>query len=300
MEFQTKFSTVKLPNGETYAYREAGDSLNSKVLICLHGSLEGSRVFTHIVPYLSESFRIIAVDLRAHGHSSYNRELESLSDFTEDIKEFCDVLGFRKAYFFGRGIGGCVSLTLAANYPEYVEGIILHSFIGLKGTPCYKVDESGKDTSVRTDSREECMTHPHATLLRDIVAKQNARLVGVLIQTRNFLGKAKPTPEELQERVEDYLVCKCSALIVLLVNFFNITTENNGACQGTGEICKVQCPVLILHGAKNVIIPCEEAKITKKWLGDKAELKLFPEGAHMLSNDFPEEVSDLMKKFCRV
>jgi len=299
MQSQPEVNTVKLPNGETYAYREAGDANNSRVLICLHGGMESSRAFTHLFPLLSDSFRVIAIDARGHGQSSYNKELESYDCLTEDVRQFLEVLGIKKAWFLGRSVGGGVSMKLAANYPDLVEGIILHSSIGIQGFICPKADENGKDTAERATTRDECINHPHSLMLADVVAKKNTEIITMLHEKRYYCGKAQPVPEDLQAKVDDYLCCKVTPIYVYLTNFFNISSEHNGVVQGTGEVDKIKCPVLILHGEKSVIIKVEEAKRTKEWFGDRAELKIFPEAGHLISQDHPDEVSDLIKKFCK-
>ncbi len=300
MQSQTEVHTVQLPCGETYAYRQAGDVNNSRVLICLHGGMESSKAFTHLLPLLSDSFRIIAIDARGHGDSSYHKEVDSYDCLTQDVREFLEVLGIKKAWFIGRSVGGGVSMKLAANYPDLVEGIILHSSIGLQGFICPKADENGKDTAERASTRDECINHPHSLMLADVVAKKNSDMVKWLHEKRYYCGKAQPVPEDLEEKVDDYMTCKVVPIYVYLTNFFNISNEHNGVTQGTGEVDKIKCPVLIIHGEKSVIIKVEEAKRTKEYFGDRAELKVFPDAGHLISQDHPEEVSDLIKQFCKV
>jgi len=66
--------------------------------------------------------------------------------------------------------------------------------------------------------------------------------------------------------------------------------------KGTGEIGKIKCKVLILHGQKDTV-PKAESENTKKLLGDLAELKIFEDAGHMLLEDYPEEAIACMKDF---
>ena len=80
---QTDFKTLDLPNGETIAYREAGDS--SKVLVFLHCFGGSSILYRSYFSKFTDKFRVIAFDLRGHGNSSFNTKMVKIEDLVEDI-----------------------------------------------------------------------------------------------------------------------------------------------------------------------------------------------------------------------
>src|SRR5688500_9335274 len=99
MDTHSEVKTVHLLNGETYAYREAGNA--SRVLLLVHGAFASSLFWASFMSKFADEFRVIAVDLRGHGYSSYNTPPTSLNDLTEDLKLFVDVLGLSKFFLMG-------------------------------------------------------------------------------------------------------------------------------------------------------------------------------------------------------
>ena len=100
MEVDFERKTIDLRNGETYAYTELGTS-NTQTLVLIHGAFASSRAFQHCFLQLSKNFHIFALDLRGHGHSSYNQILSSHDDFVIDLKQFTEALNIGKFYILG-------------------------------------------------------------------------------------------------------------------------------------------------------------------------------------------------------
>ncbi len=59
---------VLLSNGQHLAYVEMGDPRGTPVIL-IHGYTDNARDWVPLIPYLSRSFRLIAVDIRGHGRS---------------------------------------------------------------------------------------------------------------------------------------------------------------------------------------------------------------------------------------
>lgn len=52
-------------------------------------------------PYLN----VYAIDLRGYGESTYNKQLESVDDFAEDLKLFFDEIKLKKFSLAGLSLG---------------------------------------------------------------------------------------------------------------------------------------------------------------------------------------------------
>jgi pimeloyl-ACP methyl ester carboxylesterase len=83
--------------------------------------------------------RVLALDLRGFGHSSYNTRVESISDFADDIAYFCEVLGLTalRPTIIGWSLGGCVVMALASKYPNLTNRFVLVASASVKGFPLY-------------------------------------------------------------------------------------------------------------------------------------------------------------------
>ncbi len=64
---------ILLSNGETLAYREEG--VGEKILLLIHGNMSSSKHWDILVKKLCDKYRIIAVDMRGFGGSTYNNPI---------------------------------------------------------------------------------------------------------------------------------------------------------------------------------------------------------------------------------
>jgi pimeloyl-ACP methyl ester carboxylesterase len=101
-------------------------------LIALHGGLGSTAMFSPILPALAREFRVIAVDLQAHGRTADIDRPMRLETMAEDIAALMQHLGLQQADLIGYSLGGGVALRLAIQHPKAVRKLVLIS------TPCKK------------------------------------------------------------------------------------------------------------------------------------------------------------------
>lgn len=82
---------VSLSNGETIAYQEVGRQ-NAEILVLIHGNMTSSQHWDLVIEKLQDQYHIYALDLRGFGQSTYNKAIDSIQDFAEDVKLFIDQL----------------------------------------------------------------------------------------------------------------------------------------------------------------------------------------------------------------
>jgi pimeloyl-ACP methyl ester carboxylesterase len=104
-------------------YGPQGDPL---VLIHGGGSTIGTS-FGNVLPALAREFRVIAVEMQGHGHTSDREGAESFEQDADDIAALLHYLHLPRALFFGFSNGGNVALQLAARHSELTTGLILAS-----------------------------------------------------------------------------------------------------------------------------------------------------------------------------
>ena len=297
METNSNKKVILLPNGETYAYLESGIS-NPTTLLLLHGAFTSSAAFQLCFSQLSTSLHIIAIDFRGHGHSSYNQALLSHDDFVADLKQFTEALSLEKFYLLGWSMGGGIAMKFAAQYPEKTQGVILINSASPKGFSIYKHDENGVQTQERARTKEEVSQTPYAKFVREAVEKKDREGMKGMLENYYFTGKNKMRPEIEEILIEAWLECRCADILPYNSNTFNISDENNGVNDGTGEILKIKCKMLVLHGDKDAGASVKDVEYIKEKLGDLVELKVFEDAGHFVLEDCFDESIDLVKKFC--
>lgn len=111
-------------------YREFGEG---QPLIILHGLFGFSDNWQTHAKRLSSYYRVILVDLRNHGHSSWSDEF-SYQLMVDDIYELVNDLGLTKFILMGHSMGGKAAMTFAQQHENMLDKLIVVD-MGVKGYP---------------------------------------------------------------------------------------------------------------------------------------------------------------------
>jgi len=101
------------------------DGGTGPVLICLPGWPQTWYSYRAIAPQLAAHFRVIVVDIRGMGSSAMPLAGYDKKTMATDVYEMMRKLGITKAHVLGHDIGGMVAASLAHNFPDVVESLIL-------------------------------------------------------------------------------------------------------------------------------------------------------------------------------
>ena len=115
--------SVALAGGPTLAVQEWGRP-DGAVLLMLHGIGSSHADWRHFAPLVGQRFRVVAVDLRGHGESSWPGEY-SLELMRNDVIRLLTELGIYGVIPFGHSTGGLVGFLLAATRPDLVRALVL-------------------------------------------------------------------------------------------------------------------------------------------------------------------------------
>jgi len=95
-------------------------------LILLHGGLGNAGYWENQIPVLAEKYKVIAVDSRGQGRSTYSEQPIGYSLMASDVIALMDYLGIEKANIVGWSDGGIIGLDLAINHPERLHKLIAY------------------------------------------------------------------------------------------------------------------------------------------------------------------------------
>lgn len=116
-------SHVMEVNGTQLHFVDGGGE--GQVLICLPGWPQTWYSYRSVALPLADHFRVIVVDIRGMGSSATPASGYDKKTMATDVYELMRLLGIGRAYVMGHDIGGMVACSLAHNYPEVVERLIL-------------------------------------------------------------------------------------------------------------------------------------------------------------------------------
>jgi pimeloyl-ACP methyl ester carboxylesterase len=122
MAKQGQFATV---NGMKMYYEIHG---TGKPLVLIHGG--GSTVestYGRILPMLATKYKVIGVELQAHGHTADRDKPLSFEQDADDVAELLKQLKIESADIMGFSNGGTTALQIAIRHPKLVNKLILAS-----------------------------------------------------------------------------------------------------------------------------------------------------------------------------
>lgn len=263
----SKFENLKrvsLSNGETLTYREEG--VGEKILLLIHGNMSSSKHWDILVEKLKDKFKLIAVDMRGFGGSSYNNPINSLNDFAKDIEEVLSILNINKCSVIGWSTGGGVALELTANIKEKIEKVILLESVGIKGYPIPRKDENGQPTYELLKTKEEIAEDPiQVKPVLDALATKNKEFYRALWNAAIYTHN-KPEDNFYEEYLEDMLTQRNLVDVDYALATFNMTNESNGVNEGSNRCELIEAPVLILQGDRDYVVPMSMAEDTNRFL----------------------------------
>lgn len=110
-------------DGVSLSYTDTGHGDPPVLLIHAWG---GDRSFMEPqFRHLSQTRRVIAVDLRGHGHSGKPDSGYEMDVFVSDLTWLCERLRVRRPIVIGHSLGGMVALALEGTHPGFVSALVL-------------------------------------------------------------------------------------------------------------------------------------------------------------------------------
>ncbi len=244
---------VQLKNGETYAYLEKG---SGKPLILIHGNLSSSVYYLPLIERLPENIRVIALDLRGFGDSSYTQKFDSLANLATDIQLFMSELKINKAVIAGWSLGGGVAMEFASRYPRSTEKLILINSTTHKGYPIFKKDKN--NMPILTEgykSKDELATDPlQVKPILEAIATENTFFMSYIYDLTIYTHH-KPTPEANQLYIKETMKQRCLVDADYALACLNMSDTPNLYSKGDGSIKQVKAETLMFWGTLDKTVP---------------------------------------------
>ncbi len=94
-------------------------------VILLHGWLGSWGLWQETMTFLGQYYRTYALDFWGFGESGKKRNTYQVQDFVSLVNQFMEQLGIMQAPLVGHSMGGTVSLSVALQYPERVQKVVI-------------------------------------------------------------------------------------------------------------------------------------------------------------------------------
>jgi pimeloyl-ACP methyl ester carboxylesterase len=265
-------------DGMTVHFQEFGDRAHP-TLFLIHGYTASTYVWHTVAPMLAAAnFHVVAADLIGFGYSEKPRSFDySIASHARVLTRLMDRLGIGRAAVVGSSYGGAVALTIALDYPERVERLVL----------------------VDAVSNDEVLNHPLLRL---------AAIPGVGELLAPFLVDSKAL---LKYRMQNTLAPENHFLITEdrldsvhrpqsaadAHHSFLATARAWDACRVLDDAKCIAQPTLLIWGEKDTVIPIRDGEMLFDAIPD-SRLVVLKNCGHIPQEERPEIFVDLVTEFC--
>ncbi len=241
-------------SNERVAYLDEGKG--EKIILLIHGNQSSSIHYTPLIELLENDYRVIAPDMRGYGDTTYNKKsFSSISEWNELIQEFCDVLNIKPSAVAGWSTGGAAAMDLATDRQDLVKKLILIDSLSFRGHPYFKRNENGAIYGATYSSQEEMANDMPLKITGIWAETKDFKHMGGLWDKLIYTAGHHPNDEDNEIYLEETCKQKCMPESYWALSTFNISDTPSLYAKGNSKIHKINQPVLMFWGRKDMAIP---------------------------------------------
>ena len=269
---------ITTPDGRIISFADFGQDNKTAAFYCHGGPGSRNAAKGNSDKDKENLIRYIGVDRPGYGNTT-PLPGRTISDWTDDLLMLADHLKIEKFYMIGVSTGGSYSLATAARFPNRVLGVLVccgmsdmrwasenatmagvEQYLGLSREEAYElaVKDMGEDGSKMLSNDDE--TGESNLSPPDLLYLQNPENI------KRFISDDATFAQGVTGYADDRLA-DCSA-------------------QGWSsfDVNNIVCPVNIIHGEMDTIVPVEHAHNTAKIVKD-TDLKIYSDHGHLSISD---------------
>ncbi|HEY2141492.1 MAG TPA: alpha/beta fold hydrolase [Solirubrobacteraceae bacterium] len=248
----------------------------------VHGITSNSATWGRVMPYLARHFTVIAPDLIGHGESAKPKGDYSLGAHASGVRDLLVALGHDRATFVGHSLGGGIAMTVAYQFPERCERLVL-------------VDSGGLGREVNLLLR--AATLPGSELVLPLLAATRlldaARFAGGVL---NRLGLRAGTDVEEIARGHATLIDR-EARAAFVHTLRAVVDPGGQRIDASDRLYLAKhIPFLLIWGERDSIIPVSHGHAAHAQVPG-SRLEIFPNAGHFPQLDEPQRFLDVLTDF---
>lgn len=243
-------------------------------LLLLHGFASSIYSWAHVIPELSKTHDVVAVDLPPFGASEVRSDVSG-AQYVTLVPLLMDRLELPKATLVGNSLGGGVAALVAARHPDRVERLVLIDAAG------FNLASSERPWLLRLLS-----LWPAPGLIEHLSGRRALVTLGL---NQVFHDDRKVD----REKIEEYFAPLARPGMIRALQELLSSAHGMGLPEALGQ---VQAPTLVIWGREDRWIPVEHAdRFAAAIPGAR---KAVIEGCgHVPQEERPDEVLRLMREF---
>ncbi|MEL7481892.1 MAG: alpha/beta fold hydrolase [Pseudomonadota bacterium] len=268
-------------DGQTLAYTDHGDG---PALVLLHGVPTSSWMYRKLIPELQAEFRVITVDFLGYGSSDKPNGDVVYTDVAQAdrVTALMDHLGISEYALLVHDMGGLVGWELMRSHPNAVShAVILNTIVG---------DDGFNQPNMEAGAMTRTLMSAYSS---DLTSE------AVLLKTFNDLGL---TGEHKLTEAEcaGYVVPMREGADDALYTFFVHINDDLFARLDANWAALKSWPgdALVLWGGRDETLTTGQIPMIQSALSvPNDQIHIYPENAHFLAEEIPDEIADQVTKF---
>ena len=246
------------------------------ILLFTSWAIVHARQWKAQVPYLARRFRVITVEGRGNGRADRPVTAEAYGDreYVDDAIAVLDATGVDRAVLVGLSMGGRHALQLAAWYPERAAGVV--AFGAALPWPAPPDFDQPKDSY---QGWEKLNRHYWLADYRGWV--------------EFFMSQVFTEPHSIKQREDGVSWGLETTAETLLRTVPAVAAVTEAEAEATCR--QLRCPVLIVHGDQDGIVPYETGVALARWTGGR--LVTIHGGGHGTAMRDPIQANLLIREF---
>jgi pimeloyl-ACP methyl ester carboxylesterase len=277
-----KETVVELPGFEERFAEVRGSSLRYLVcgegqpLVLVHGLGGAASNWLALAPLLLRGRRLLVPELPGHGGSEPLPAARNLNGYADSLAELAEREGFSPAAVVGHSLGGAIALRLAIRRPEGISGLVLAGAAGISsGTRSARYALT--ITGILKPGRRIA---PH----RRLVARS------AVLKSLVFGRWGAADPQALSAEVVDAFLSGPARHTDTVSAAKALVRDDPRP-----DLDRVQCPSLVLWGARDSQLPIGDAFDYARRL--RGRLRVIADCGHLLIGERPDACADAIESF---
>jgi pimeloyl-ACP methyl ester carboxylesterase len=237
-------------------YRDEGAG---KTILLLHGWQDNLHTFDALVSLLSQTYRVIRLDLPGFGQSETPKEVWDLDNYVKFVENFIQKIHLQVDVLIGHSFGGRIAIKGAAKKNLQPNKIVLVNSAGI-----------AKNNT-----------------LRNSVLKTGAKIAGAIIRIPPLSFWRKKWRKKIYESIgSDYLNAGAMKETFLKIIAEDLSTSAK----------KISAPTLLIWGENDTETPLSDGQRLAKLISN-SRLEIIKNTGHFVHQEKPEEVAKLIRIF---
>lgn len=260
---------IKTGNFETN-YHDRG---KGETVVLLHGSGPGVTSWANwnkVFPLMENDFRIVAPDMVGFGFTERpENQAFNMAVWVQQTIDLFDALEIEKAHLVGNSFGGALALSMAIQYPERINKLVLMGSMGVSFPITYGLDRVWGYTPSYENMQEllDIFTYDHSFITEDLIKSR-------------FESSMQPGFQESFSQM------------------FPAPRQNGveGMAGNQNYIRDIIHETLVIHGREDRVIPLENSLRLVQMIRN-AQLHVFGKCGHWTQIEHTDEFATLVSDF---